>query len=94
MDARTRREHARGTIIKVLVAEYPNPVDSFLLQKLLDDFGVTVDSDALDSYLAYLEEDDYVTRDTTRAGITIVRATKKGCNLRDGYIKDPGVEVN
>lgn len=92
--AAQKHEIARGKIVKILAPEHPHPIDSVMLRRLLDDFGISVTEDAMTSYIAYLEERGYVRTETRKhTGIVMVFATAKGLDLIDGRIDDEGVEV-
>jgi len=89
-----RHEVARGKLLKILVADYPNPIDSVLLRRLLDTFGMPVREEALLSYVAYLEERGYVRTETRRGSdIRMVSATATGVDVVDGRVEDEGVDI-
>jgi len=89
-----RHNRIRLLILKVLAPEYPKTVDSVILRRCLSNFGYPMDAEKLCSYLAYLQERDYVrVEEKKKFDIVMVSITATGLDVLDGRIDDPGIGV-
>lgn len=89
-----RHDHVRGLILRMLVIEYPKPIDTVLMRSALHDVGYTLDAEDLESYLAYLVEKGCAKVDRKKDfDIVHARATAKGVDVLDGRIEELGIGV-
>ncbi len=87
-----KNNQIRLLILKILIPDYPLPLDSILLRRCLSNFGYPLGTEELSSNLAYLKERGYVKIDEKKGfDITLVSVTANGIDLVDGLITDPGV---
>lgn len=97
MDARKEQyRRIRGAALKFLAKGYPGTVDAKILFLQINELGLELSETEFNGHLAYLEEKEFVRRETRSAGgisLKIVRITTDGLDLLDGYIKDIGVDT-
>ena len=91
-----RYRRIRGAILKLLAHQHPGPLDSKEIRFLLDDLRYTITEEELQSHLCYLAEGKLVDIDRRKSGgidLEMVRITRDGLNVLDGFSKDIGVDV-
>ena len=86
-----RHDRSRELILETLAPDYPAPVDSVVLRRVLGTLGHPLSMDDLDSYIAYLEEKDLVKTNKKPGGIVLVKITAKGIDALDERIAVKGV---
>lgn len=97
--AETKKERyrrIRGAILKLLALQHPGPLDIKELHFLLDDMGYSLSIEELQSHLSYLQEGSLVSVDKRKTGgveIEMVRVTRDGLNVLDGFTKDVGIDT-
>ncbi len=86
----------RGAILKALVAEHPNYVDSKVLHVILVELGYRLTTGECSGHLSYLGGKGYVESEKRKAsGIELEMAviTPMGIDLLDGFKEDIGISV-
>lgn len=89
----------RGYIIRCLVKGFNNTALTRQISNSMIASGVVISPD-ISKYLDYLQDAGYieftkekVTAYTAYAADAVIRLTKKGVDLAEGTIEDPGVDV-
>jgi hypothetical protein len=90
-----KHNRIRVLILQILSRQYPHPIDSVLLRRVLDDFCYPISEQSLESYLAYLLERECVKLNVKKDfGITMATATAKALDILDGRIVEQGIELD
>ncbi len=98
MDAKKEQyRRTRGAILKVLAVEHPRPVDSKVINALLDDLRMAVTEEECQSHLAYLAQKGLLVLDERKMrGICLqmITISPRGLDVLDGFgYPEPGVDV-
>jgi hypothetical protein len=86
----------RGWILNFLAQKHPAPLHPNEIHCYLDDVGLTITIEELESHLCYLKEKGYIKIEEGKFGDTIVkkiRISADGLNILDKFIKDVGIKV-
>ena len=86
----------RGTILKILVKEFPRPVDSKALLFTLRDLGTELSAKELSGHTEYLSAKDYIAaskRSISGINIEMLTATPAGLDVVDEFDKDIGIST-
>ncbi len=97
MNAKKERyRRIRGAILKLLAYEHPRPVDSKVIQLLLDDLKYSITEEECQSHICYLSGKGLVQKELRRCrGIRLemVTISPTGLDVLDGFIEDVGVDT-
>lgn len=84
-------EDRRLVILRVLADSTAYQSNEFLLESMLDDMGHSVSNDRLRGDLAWLAEQELITKQAV-AGVTIAKLTTRGFDVARGRSQTPGVK--
>ena len=94
-----RNKAVRGYIIRCLVKGFNNTALTRQISAAMIAASLIISPD-ISKYLDYLEDagyieftDEHVTAYTAYADDAVIRLTKKGVDLAEGSIQDPGVDI-
>lgn len=89
-----KHDRVRHLILKALAPDYPDPIDTVVLRRLLSTMGYPMSESDLKSYVAYLEEKGLIKVDKRANDIVLIRATATGLDAMDARIEVKGVGQN
>ncbi|MGC5328928.1 hypothetical protein [Brevibacillus sp. SYSU BS000544] len=87
----------RGWILRVIDKAFPDPLSVTIVRDQLLALGFAPDNLGMKANLAYLEEKEYIHKETAKAGgieRETIRLTARGKDLLEGNIPDdPGIQL-
>ena len=89
--AQTFAEHVRLCILRSL-SEAGNSTNSSILTDIVNGFGLPASRDAIETHLAWLEEQGFVRLERPVPSITVAKLTKRGLDVAEGRARVPGVK--